>query len=47
MPPHLGLNAYLRQHAAGTLELPVDDPDILLDLDTPADYERLLGRWGL
>ena len=44
LPPHLGLNAYLRQHAAETLELPVDDPDILLDLDTPADYERLLGR---
>lgn len=44
MPPDLGLNVYLRQHPEETLEFPVDDPDILVDLDTPADYERLLGR---
>src|SRR5262249_26069528 len=36
-----GLNVYLRQHAAETLELPVDSADVLCDLDTPEDYERL------
>lgn len=36
-----GLNAYLRQHAAETLEVPVDSASVLCDLDTPEDYERL------
>jgi molybdenum cofactor cytidylyltransferase len=38
----LGLNVYLRRHAAETLELPVASAAILCDLDTPEDYERLL-----
>jgi molybdenum cofactor cytidylyltransferase len=37
-----GLNTYIRGQARETLEIPVEDPTILLDLDTPADYERLL-----
>ncbi len=37
----LGLNVYLRGQMAVTAEVPVDSPGILLDLDTPADYERL------
>jgi molybdenum cofactor cytidylyltransferase len=37
-----GINPYLRQHGAETLELPVTSPHVLCDLDTPADYERLL-----
>jgi molybdenum cofactor cytidylyltransferase len=37
-----GLNVYFRQQQAATRELPVDDPTILLDLDTPEDYARLL-----
>jgi molybdenum cofactor cytidylyltransferase len=41
LPSGSGLNAYLRQQAAETLELPVDSPNILCDLDTPADYEGL------
>jgi molybdenum cofactor cytidylyltransferase len=36
-----GLNAYLRLHAADTLELPVTSPHVLCDLDTHEDYERL------
>jgi CTP:molybdopterin cytidylyltransferase MocA len=40
-PQGLGLNTYLRQHAGRTLELPVSDPRILWDLDTPEDYDRL------
>lgn len=42
-PPGLGLDAYLRQHAAQTLLLPVGSPGVLLDLDTPEDYARLTG----
>jgi CTP:molybdopterin cytidylyltransferase MocA len=41
-PPHQGLNTYLRQHSAETLEVPVESANILLDLDTPEDYQRLL-----
>jgi len=36
-----GLNVYLRQHAAETLEVPVAGADVLWDLDTPEDYARL------
>jgi molybdenum cofactor cytidylyltransferase len=43
--PTLGLNAYLRTLANETLEVPVDSPDVLLDLDTPEDYERLRKRF--
>jgi molybdenum cofactor cytidylyltransferase len=41
LPAGQGLNVYLRQHANETMELPVESPSILLDLDTPEDYERL------
>jgi len=41
LPAGNGLNAYLLCHAAETLELPVDSPDVLCDLDTPEDYERV------
>ncbi|HXG09261.1 MAG TPA: nucleotidyltransferase family protein [Gemmataceae bacterium] len=44
-PAGEGLNTYIRQRAAETLEVPVDSPSILFDLDTPADYERLLQQW--
>jgi molybdenum cofactor cytidylyltransferase len=39
-----GPNAYFRQHA---FEVPVPSADILVDLDTPADYETLRRRLGL
>jgi molybdenum cofactor cytidylyltransferase len=41
-----GINTYLRRHEAETLELPVDSADVLIDLDTPADYERLRRRFA-
>jgi molybdenum cofactor cytidylyltransferase len=41
MPPHEGLNLYLRAHARETLEVPCATDDVLRDLDTPEDYERL------
>ena len=45
MPAGLGFNAYLRGHAAETLELQVSTADSFFDLDTPDDYERLKDRW--
>src|SRR5262245_14778713 len=47
LPPGQGLNSYLRQHASETLELPVDSAEVLCDLDTPEDYERLVKRWRM
>jgi molybdenum cofactor cytidylyltransferase len=46
LPAGSGLNVYLRQHAAETREVPVDSPDVLCDLDTPEDYERLRQRFA-
>jgi molybdenum cofactor cytidylyltransferase len=43
-PTGEGLNAYLRRHAAETLEVPAG-AEVLADLDTPEDYERLLERF--
>lgn len=42
IPTGEGLNWLLRAHAARVREVEVDDPTILLDLDTPEDYERIL-----
>ncbi len=41
LPSGIGLNAYLRQQAAETLEVSVDSADVLYDLDKPEDYERI------
>jgi molybdenum cofactor cytidylyltransferase len=41
LPADVGINSYLRSHADETLELPVADPGILANLDTPEDYERI------
>jgi CTP:molybdopterin cytidylyltransferase MocA len=40
-PPDRGVNAYLRQHVPETLEVAVDRPGVLIDLDTPGEYEGL------
>lgn len=42
LPPDQGLNAYIRSRAAETMEVPWASDEILRDLDTPADYQRLL-----
>jgi len=47
LAPDRGLNAYLRLHAAQTLELPVTTPHVTCDLDTPEDYERLRREYEL
>jgi molybdenum cofactor cytidylyltransferase len=41
LAPDQGLNAYFREHAHETLEVPVETAAVLEDLDTPEDYERL------
>ena len=45
LPAGQGLNMYLRAHRAETAEIPVNSPEVLLDLDTPEDYERLVRSW--
>ena len=40
LPPDTGLNVYLRQLAAETISVPSSSA-VLLDLDTPADYEMM------
>jgi molybdenum cofactor cytidylyltransferase len=47
LPADQGLNVYLRQHGEQTRELPIESPEVLLDLDTPEDYERLVQEWPL
>ena len=39
-----GLRAFLKNHEAESLDLPVADEAILLDIDTPEDYKRMLAR---
>ena len=39
-----GLRALLQRHETESLELPVADEAVLWDLDTPDDYNRILGR---
>ncbi len=45
LAPGLGLNRYFRQPGVRVREVPVDCADILIDLDTPEDYERLRRSW--
>jgi molybdenum cofactor cytidylyltransferase len=46
-PAELGLNTYVRQHVSETLEVPVNNPSVLWDMDTPEDYEWLRQNWPL
>jgi molybdenum cofactor cytidylyltransferase len=41
--PAIGARQVLRAHAAEVLDVPVDDEGAFEDIDTPADYERLVG----
>ena len=42
----VGLRGLLAAHAGDVLDLPVEDPSILADMDTPEDYERETGSGG-
>ena len=44
-PAELGLNTYVRQHVAETLEVAVNSASVLWDMDTPEDYEWLRQNW--
>jgi molybdenum cofactor cytidylyltransferase len=44
--PDATLKTYTAARADQTIDLPVDDPAILEDIDTPADYEQALKRWA-
>jgi molybdenum cofactor cytidylyltransferase len=46
LPAGEGLNAYLRRCGEQTLELDVVSSEVLTDLDTPEDYERLCLRFA-
>jgi molybdenum cofactor cytidylyltransferase len=39
--PSIGARAVVRGHAAAGVD--VDDPGVLMDVDTPEDYERMFG----
>jgi len=45
IPPGLGFNWILKQHAAEVVEIAVPSSGVLVDLDTPEDYERLRTLW--
>ncbi|MFO0964069.1 MAG: nucleotidyltransferase family protein [Gemmataceae bacterium] len=45
-PYDQGLNTYLRQFPAETIELPWPDDSVLRDLDTPEDYAKLVMKRG-
>jgi molybdenum cofactor cytidylyltransferase len=40
LPENVGINALVARHAGKVIELDVDHPDALADLDTPDDYRR-------
>lgn len=40
--PALGAKAVLREHAAEIVNVDVDDPGVLGDVDTPEDYRKLI-----
>jgi molybdenum cofactor cytidylyltransferase len=44
LPPGEGINSFLRSHAGEVCEMPVADPGVLADLDTPEDYTRLTSQ---
>lgn len=40
LPQHVGANSLLKDHLSLVTELPTDEPEILDDIDEPADYDR-------
>lgn len=41
-----GARTVVRAHTADVVDVEVDDPGVLIDIDTPADYEEHLGDLG-
>jgi len=42
--PSIGARAVVRAHAGELIDLDVDDPGVVLDVDDPDDYARLMAR---
>lgn len=40
-----GARAVVAAHATEVLNVPVTDPGAFIDVDTPEDYQRHIGRW--
>ena len=45
IPEGEGFNWILKRYAADVIEVAVASPSVLVDLDTPEDYERLRKLW--
>ena len=45
IPSGCGLNWLLDQHAHEIMELAIDSPAVVTDLDTPEDYREVLDHW--
>jgi CTP:molybdopterin cytidylyltransferase MocA len=45
IPTDMGFNWLVRQHAGDVVHVPVESEGVLLDLDTPADYQRAQAIW--
>jgi molybdenum cofactor cytidylyltransferase len=43
LPADRGLNSLLKVHATEIVQIDTDSPAVVVDLDTPEDYARLLG----
>ena len=41
--PQMGAKAVLRAPATAIVNVDLDDPGVVADVDTPEDYRRLLG----
>jgi molybdenum cofactor cytidylyltransferase len=41
-----GARAVLHEHAAEVVSVPVDDPAVIDEVNTPEDYERLVREWN-
>jgi molybdenum cofactor cytidylyltransferase len=46
LPPDQGLNRLLRLHSTEIVQLEIDSPSVVTDLDTPEDYARLRTELG-
>ena len=42
--PHIGAKAVVRAHQAAVVDVAVEDQGAFLDVDTQADYDRIIGR---
>ena len=45
LDPEIGLRQLMRDHHEDVLEVRTRSPRVLLDIDTPEDYERALASW--